>query len=218
MAQCPECQTEQSADFGMTTCNQCNAVFMVGMDGEVAGAEAETDEGEALLAEASFEEEAADEVVESFEGMGEPSFEQSPETVEEPMETLAEEDFESPSEYSENFLDDLSSSDPLEIQHFDQSQTSVMEDGEYIYEVLVTGIDSSALKKDVLLALSEKRFSLVTSELQKEIQRGALTLRHLNPVLAMLIVLRLQSLDVTVEWRQKHFAQDSSEKESEVDV
>jgi hypothetical protein len=93
-----------------------------------------------------------------------------------------------------------------------------MDDGEYVYEVVVSGIDSADLKKDVIMALSDKRFSLVVSELQKEIQKGELIVRNLNPVRAMLIVLRLQSLDVIVEWRQKHFTQEAGRKKSEAQV
>ncbi len=226
MARCPDCQTEQSADFGMTTCTKCSAVFMVGLDGEVASAEPLSPEEDM----ASFEETPVQEMQqESVEAAPEQELQQfnDPTEYEAPVEEeLNEVASEESDDYSENFLEDLSASpqekispeDPLDIQKFDQSLSSQMDDGEYIYDVIITGMDSADLKKDVLFALSEKRFSLIMSGLQKEVQKGELVIRDLNPVRAMLIVLRLQALDVTVEWRQKHFTQGEAPQEGEAEA
>ncbi len=234
MARCPECQTEQNADFGMTTCPQCSAVFMVGIDGEVESVEP-------APIEDHIQNESGATVVEAFEASGNAaSDDEATNHAEEQNEAEAAYSAEtdeadkinvSKTEYSENFLDNLSdnpqvateselesSADPLGIQRFDQSAASQMRDGEYLYEVVITGIDSADLKREVLMALSEKRFSLIISELQKEIQKGELIVRNLNPVRAMLIVLRLQSLDITIEWRQKHFTQGKAVKENEAEV
>ncbi len=242
MARCPECQTEQSADFGMTTCPQCSAVFMIGIDGQVDSAEAPNyDEPEHQpidepIVEPSEEpttlqpcQPQNDDFVETFAAAAEEFIEGNPvndiENEEQggdknDVDTDFNTDFNTADEYSENFLDNLSdnkvtpvsATDPLDIQRFDESAASQMDDGEYVYEVIITGIDSADLKKDIIMALSEKRFSLIVSELQKEIQKGELIVRNLNPVRAMLIVLRLQSLDVIVEWRQKHFTQAAAKK------
>jgi hypothetical protein len=200
MARCPECQTEQNVDFGMATCSQCGAVFMVEIDGAVA----EDLEPAQEMVEEPLEAEPVFEAVEA-----------------EPVEEQAVD-----VEYSEDFLDNMSeqpaestpSSDPLGIQRFDESAASQLGEGEYLYDVIITGIDSADLKKDVLFALSEKRFALSISAAQKEIQAGELTVRDLNPVRAMLIVLRLQALDVTVEWRQRHFTKDEPTEESEAEI
>ncbi len=246
MARCPECQTEQSADFGMTTCAKCSAVFMIGIDGQVDSAEAPSydesiDEAAEELSSAPSDEPTplqpyepqSDDFVETFAAT--PEEEVPEEAVEDggdfdgenDSENDVENDIKTTDEYSENFLDNLSDNkvvappsakDPLDIQRFDESASSQMDDGEYVYEVIITGIDSADLKKDIIMALSEKRFSLIVSELQKEIQKGELVVRNLNPVRAMLIVLRLQSLDVIVEWRQKHFTQDAAAKKSEAQI
>lgn len=232
MARCPECQTEQSADFGMTTCTQCSAVFMVGIDGEVASAEAPSEDEPAYPSDEAFAEPAVEEPtyqpsIESSDEATtlqpyEPPADDAVEEFAEPVEDVAEDEVE----YSENFLDNLSekktttpsAEDPLDIQRFDESAASQMDDGEYVYEVIITGIDSADLKKEIIMALSEKRFSLIVSELQNEIQKGELIVRNLNPVRAMLIVLRLQSLDVIVEWRQKHFTQEAKNKKDEAEI
>jgi hypothetical protein len=184
---------------------------MVGMDGQV-DSEEPSDEPTTLQPY----EPQSDDFVDTFAAAPE---EEAPEEFVEdnPMNDI---------EYSENFLDTLSDNktapvsakDPLDIQRFDESAASQMDDGEYVYEVIITGIDSADLKKDIIMALSEKRFSLIVSELQKEIQKGELIVRNLNPVRAMLIVLRLQSLDVIVEWRQKHFTQSVAAKKSEAEA
>ncbi len=225
MARCPECQTEQSADFGMTTCAKCSAVFMIGIDGQVDSADAPPDEPTTLQPY----EPQSDDFVETFaatleDEAPEEAVVESADDVD--LESADDNDIKTTDEYSENFLDNLSDNkaatpsakDPLDIQRFDESASSQMDDGEYVYEVIITGIDSADLKKDIIMALSEKRFSLIVSELQKEIQKGELVVRNLNPVRAMLIVLRLQSLDVIVEWRQKHFTQDAAAKKSEAEI
>jgi hypothetical protein len=245
MARCPECQTEQSADFGMTTCSKCSAVFMIGIDGQVESAEAASydepvhqldDQSDGQLADQSMDE-ASNEAttLQPYEPQANDFAETFPVTSDDAEVAEANEaEFEGEPaeeaaddvEYSENFLDNLSDSktaepptlDPLDIQRFDESASSQMEDGEYVYEVVVSGIDSADLKKDVIMALSDKRFALVVSELQREIQKGELIVRNLNPVRAMLIVLRLQSLDVIVEWKQKHFTQEAGRKKSEAEI
>jgi hypothetical protein len=188
---------------------------MVGMDGQVDSAEPSDETSDEPTTLQPYEPQI-DDYVETFAVA--PNEEAPEEFVKDnPLNDI---------EYSENFLDTLSDNktapvsakDPLDIQRFDESTASQMDDGEYLYEVIITGIDSADLKKEIIMALSEKRFSLLISELQKEIQKGELIVRNLNPVRAMLIVLRLQSLDVIVEWRQKHFTQSAVAKKGEAEA
>ena len=111
-----------------------------------------------------------------------------------PIETVSE---EVPSE-------DITS-DPLGVQSFEDSGGAELADGEYLYDIILTQVDSADLKREVMMALSDKRFALEAEDLQKQMREGGLTIQNLNPVKAMLIVLRLQQIDVVVEWRQKHF-------------
>jgi hypothetical protein len=208
MVQCPECGKNVEADFGMTTCASCGAVFMVEIDGSVGSQSPEYEQNESQIYENHESEnpdyiENLNESVISDEGLDAPSVE--PEVSPEVEQNAAEEEGEYNEDFFEPTLDDKN--DPLEVQRFDQASASELSDGEFLYDVTVKGLDSVDLKKDVLAALADKRFSLVKEEMRKNIRQGELLLSDLNPVRAMLVVLKLQEFDVEVEWRQKHFTQ-----------
>ncbi len=211
MVQCPDCNKEQEANFGMVTCSSCGAVFMVEFDGTVNQPEnVEYEEGAAPVEESHTEE---------------PLF-----------ADINEEAVVAESTYDENFLEPLSeegeaeaepsesparetrpSNDPLGIQKFDSSGGSNLADGEYLYDILISGIDSGEIKKDLLQALSDKRFALKMEDLRAKIRDGQLAILSLNPVRAMLIVLRIQEMDVQIEWRQRHHTQSSADRAPEVE-
>ncbi|MBY0383800.1 zinc ribbon domain-containing protein [bacterium] len=184
MAQCPECHKEQNADFGMVTCAHCGAVFMVELDGEVNASE--QIDAEVVSDEAESLPEAAE------EPFGDPPEESLPEAFTEEEPLAAEQEV-------------VSAEDPLGVQSFEDSGGANLADGEYLYDIILTHVDSADLKREVMMALSDKRFALEAEDLQKQMREGGLTIQNLNPVKAMLIVLRLQQIDVVVEWRQKHF-------------
>jgi hypothetical protein len=222
MVRCPDCQKEVDVDFGMTTCSSCGAVFMVEIDGSVQES-LPTEEDEPVS-------EAPDAIVEDEAPPAESAFFDSEEPRSLAQETQLMENA-SP-EYSEDFLDQLSETpksnvaesalndqnDPLDIQRFDQVTASELSDGEYLYDVTIVGIDSADLKKEVILALSDKRFDLPVENLRKQVHQGVLKIPNLNPVRAMLIVLKTQELDVVVDWKQKHFTQTTSAPKSEVEI
>lgn len=182
MAQCPECHKEQNADFGMVTCAHCGAVFMVELDGGVNSSEQGPED--------VMSEEPVIEAGDVDESMS-------------PLEDFSTQETEEPPPSQEEAS--ISAEDPLGVQSFEDSGGASLADGEYLYDIILTQVDSADLKRDVMMALSDKRFALEADDLQKQMREGGLTIQNLNPVKAMLIVLRLQQMDVVVEWRQKHF-------------
>jgi len=123
------------------------------------------------------------------------------------------------SAYSEDFLDSLNSSepvdpevteanDPLGITRFDGTDSSQMVDGPYYYDVIVSGIDTASLKQQVVDALTDRRLNWSQDDIKKNIKMGQLQLLNLNPVRAVLVVLKLQPLDVDVEWDQKLYTKE----------
>lgn len=216
MVQCPECNQQQDADFGMVTCSSCGAVFMVELDGSVNQPEAATSD-EVFSAE-------SDDVLPEDSPSSESETESSAEVVE--------------STYDENFLDPLSQEatseeapgtvgpaaerlppeDPLGLQKFEKSGGANLADGEYLYDILIRGIDSGEIKKELLLALTDKRFSLEMESVRSKVRNGELLIEGLNPVRAMLIVLKIQEMDVQIEWRQKHFTQEEADRSPEVET
>lgn len=189
-----------------------------------------TSAGEEALEENQVDFEGSFDAEDNLSANEEPSARQDPHQ-EESVENESAEN-ESDSEYSENFLDQLSSTpssadnveplndlkDPLGIQHFDKLTDSELSDGEYLYDVTIVGIDSADLKKEVFLALSDKRFALPVENLRKQVHQGVLKIPNLNPVCAMLIVLKTQELDVVVDWKQKHFTQATSPTKTEAEI
>jgi hypothetical protein len=116
--------------------------------------------------------------------------------------------------YSEDFLQDLDGgstppppdpNDPLGVSQFDGAEASTMADGPFYYDVRISGIDTASLKEQVMDALSDKRLGWSPDEIKKKIRMGQLLLEDLNPVRAVLVVTKLQTLDVDVEWDQKPF-------------
>lgn len=120
---------------------------------------------------------------------------------------------EEPTGYSEDFLNTLDGSepvkddskDPLGVTAFDGNEASQMADGPFYYDVIISGIDTAHLKQQVIDALSDKRLNWSADEIKKKIKMGQLNLANLNPVKAVLTVLKIQPLDVDVEWSQRPF-------------
>ena len=258
MVKCPACGTSIDADFGMTSCPQCAAVFMVEMDGSIQELQPEegefgegeqpestfisppTDDPEPLNedmsfgdadlsapaleteeAEAAFYEENPEAQIEDSTDMIVGEGEESP-----AEEILAEGSEETPAEYSENFMDDMNTTpeqgaekgeDPLGVTAFDQSAASLLSDGLYYYDLKVSGLDSSQLRQEVIDALSDPRFDWLPEDLKKHISSGELTLTNLNPIKTVLAVIKLQALDVEVEWTQKLYTDESIQKDPEAE-
>ena len=101
-------------------------------------------------------------------------------------------------------------SDPLGVSQFDVAEASQMADGLYYYDLRISGIDTAILKQEVLDILSDKRLGWNAEDLRKKIKMGQLVIENLNPVRAVLAVLKLQSLDVDVEWDQRPFTDNDT--------
>lgn len=123
-----------------------------------------------------------------------------------------------PEEYNEDFLSNMNSSsepeaetiipeddakDPLGVQRFDRAEASQLVDGPYYYDLFINGLDTSEIKDEVLQALTDKRFQWTAEEIKRKLRNGRLIFKDLNPVKAVLIVIKLQHIDVEIEWIQK---------------
>lgn len=221
------------ADFGMTTCPHCEAVFMVEIDGSVNDPVVEEQSAEELVfADNSLDtaNDSADEVnVEAGAGEIEPEFQQNDSTDDSYSDSPSFDEVSSDDgggvderfsldESNEESSDEAEVSgdplkDPLDLQRFDESGGSEISDGELLYDIILQGLDSAELKKDIFAALMDKRFALSAEEMRRGLKSGILTLSSVNPVRAMLIVLKMQEFDVTIEWRQRHFTQPSKKVE-----
>lgn len=274
MVKCPACGTSINSDFGMTSCPQCSAVFMVEMDGTIhlPSDEAPIEEGpfEESPGEVSYSTPALD-----SEEAEAAYFEENPEEqidtntnqiVEQPLEESLEEgtvmytpdpdspldahnevsgivdasemtfdgasegssEEEPPQEdggnYSEDFMDSMNAEpkpidpkDPLGVTAFDQAESSQLSEGLYYYDVRISGLDSAELRESVIDALSDPRFDWLPEDIKRSITGGQLILRSLNPIKTVLAVIKMQSLDVEVEWNQKLYTDESVNSGSEAE-
>lgn len=120
-------------------------------------------------------------------------------------------------EYNDNFLsgmdNDLSVEDPdatvvdvkdpLGVQRFDQGRASQLVDGPYYYDVTIDGLDTAEIKDEVMAALQDPRFQWTAEDIKKNFRQGKLIFKNLNPIKAVLMVIKLQHVDVDISWVQK---------------
>lgn len=120
-------------------------------------------------------------------------------------------------EYNDNFLsgmdNDLSVEDPdatvvdvkdpLGVQRFDQGRASQLVDGPYYYDVTIDGLDTAEIKDEVMAALKDPRFQWTAEDIKKNFRQGKLVFKNLNPIKAVLMVIKLQHVDVDISWVQK---------------
>lgn len=122
-------------------------------------------------------------------------------------------------EYDENFLSNSFSgdladpdepgvieddkNDPVGIQKFDGNPASQLVDGPYYYDVTIIGLDTAQIKDEVMRALSDKRFQWTYEDIKRRLRNGRLVFKDLNPVKAVLLVIKIQHIDVEIQWVQK---------------
>ncbi len=116
-------------------------------------------------------------------------------------------------EYNEGFINDSfeedaalpedDPKDPIGVQRFDAHQASQLTDGPYYYDLTISGLDTAQIKDDVLKALTDKRFQWTPDDVRRRLRNGKLLFKNLNPVKAVLVVIKLQHIDVDVQWVQK---------------
>jgi hypothetical protein len=90
-----------------------------------------------------------------------------------------------------------------EIVDFANDISSSAPDGFLHYDVTVSGIDSKEIRKDVLSALTDRKFGWNSEDLVKRMKNGTLFFPDLSPIKASQIVKKLRYIDVQVSWTQK---------------
>ncbi|MCB9072551.1 MAG: hypothetical protein H6623_02940 [Bdellovibrionaceae bacterium] len=150
-------------------------------------------------------------------GVGDQNQQQSTEDF---HETAAADQEPQDLEYSEDFLNALDGSgedhqeatetesnpqDPLGVSQFDKTSASQLAEGPYYYDLIISGLDTADIKREVLKALDDKRFVWTLEDLKGKFHGGQLVLRNLNPVKAVLLMIKIQHIDVDIRWEQKPF-------------
>ncbi len=107
-----------------------------------------------------------------------------------PLDEVSLQNMQEPVAESTNFED---------VQNFANSDTS---QGGLSYSLLIEGIDSGKIHKDLRDALTDNRLGIDLDEVLKQIQGGALRITGLNPVKASVIINRVKYLPLRLSWRQ----------------
>lgn len=192
MAICPICQSEieiAPSHYGsLYSCPRCNGVFFVDWSGqpEVEGFQAppseEASPGEGSLPEAPFSSSSEEDLPPPMD-FALPPLSMDPSQGLDPLE---------PSSIAD-------SADLSDIVDFGNAEASL---SALNYTLVLKGIDSAALRKQIEEVLSDAKFGWNAAQLMSQMKDGVLTIRSLNPVKASILIQRVKYLPVHVSWRQ----------------
>lgn len=174
----------------------------------------------------------ADEIPEGSEFLSPESYQSvdtnSEYTPVEPAESIADDSHESPtddfasSEPGEAFTNtaeeapyDFSStldsnSEPNQDSNVDTSDFSDVADfansdtvaGPLSYTVIIEGLESSHLVKELREAMADSKFNWDTNAILENLHQGRLEIRNLSPTKAFVLLSRIKYLPVRISWRQ----------------
>lgn len=186
--QCPQCSTLIEEDFGVVTCSHCQNVFSVGIDGEVV------QEFKAEVSDFGGEFQAGN----SFVSV------EAPVESEQPVTDLAYPELQNQTveEFQEDFIRPIQETNELPVSNqLNISDSNVIHP--IGYDLLISEIDTAEIHGQVIQALNDSRFPWTAQEMAKEIKGGMLRIGSINPVVASVVVSRLQEVSVKISWEQK---------------
>ena len=219
MNACPYCDHSIQVDFGITTCDACGVALFIDMEGNIKANEDSPESGEELEGSKEYQEEDKEEYQEEHplesqdaqgdqEDQGDQDSQQELSDAEDLSGTEESSDAEDlsgteESSDAEESNDNESSSnyeDFSDVKEFGNSSQSQAGEGACVYSVTVKGIDTKDLSSSVFDALTDSRLGLDISP--ESVKEGVLYLKGLNPVQASVIVNRLKSIAVEINWVQ----------------
>ena len=97
--------------------------------------------------------------------------------------------------------------DPLGINSFANSDVSQGKDGNLVFHITISGIDSKEIRESLREAMEDSRFGWNTSSLLARINKGHLRLERISAVKATILVNRIKRLPVEIRWEQNAITQ-----------
>lgn len=228
MPSCPFCQTELPDDFGLIDCSGCDASLFIEMDGSVRSNESEPEEPASEEPAAVVEPAGEDYNFELSEDSqesppepppeldpGEEEFPSEPVSFDEPVaseEESMEETMDEPMEENAEFAEPDSPlevpppvTDSFESEDISNLATAIDQRGTLDglrYNLEISGIDTSDLRREVFEALLDKKLGWDTEEVVNSIEAGVLELKSVTAVKAQVVVQRLKVLPLKIRWEQ----------------
>ena len=129
-------------------------------------------------------------------------------------ESSLDEDEESPEQFP---MAAQADSAPVDVTEFANSEESSLEEGELMYDIFISRIDSKDLRDEVKFVLMDEKLKLNHGEYIKKIKGGKLTVPDLNPIKAKRVVEQLQYSDLDIKWKQKRVIIETVEPEEDFD-
>ena len=218
MNNCLECGKEIPSE--VTQCPHCHAM----LDSHQGTSEHQEDPPSLDSMSSSYQDDFSTSEKGSFEGEGldeqlgddilsQPGF--SEEHSEQQDKNLLDEESvetgdENESSYSESFEEDddmVSSSEEhasglSDLKDFANSEESSAREGEFFYDVTVSEIDSEELRLAFQEAITDSKFRLDVSAIMSSIKEGIVTIRHINPVKASVLIQRIKIYSFKINWKQ----------------
>jgi len=220
VAQCPNCGNQLNDDFGLVECARCGAALFLEFDGTVqrrdgvAGrtppppSSSSPSEGEKISFEAS-----------EFLGNPETDLLINPDPSEAAMTGAPDEPLEFENVSGPHITNSesipLHAAPPMvlpdppvagrgfgDLSEFANSNLSTGRDGAYLYDLYISGIDSSDVRNAVNEILRDQLFLWDAEQLLRTITNGEMKLTQVTSVKASVLVQRLGELAVRVRWVQ----------------
>ncbi len=175
---CPLCQAEINSDaFGLITCPSCGGQIVVGMDDEIANADASHDEIQPQIESQTEASEAA--------------------SAPEPIDNETVSPTEIKSVEPTNNAGDLA-----DIAEYGNSPESQAREGLLRFNICLTNIDTSDVRKSVREVLEDPRFLFDVEAILHSIRDGEVKISDVTPVKAAVLIQRLRGLPVGITWEQ----------------
>lgn len=208
MPACPFCQTELADDFGLIDCPGCDAALFIEMDGSVR-AHSQQEEEPNPVSESSVDFDIGE------QALSESEEEVAPEEMSSAEEFSEYEEEENLSSMDPSFMEDgepdevLQVSpqveDPLDHEELSGLATAMDQQGAIEglrYDLKISGIDSSDLRKEVHEALMDQKLGWPIEDIMKRMDRGTLELKGISAVKTHVLVQRLKVLPLQISWGQ----------------
>jgi hypothetical protein len=72
--------------------------------------------------------------------------------------------------------------------------------GALVYDLKIQGVDTLEIREEVSLCLTDSRLQLDVTSLMKQIEKGVLQIKQINPVKASVILTRMRHLPLKISW------------------
>ncbi len=208
--QCPVCQSDVQAGFGMVVCPQCRTPLFFDFDGnlQMATEESEVLEKSENLDNNFITDDDSNKINETILDSSSKDIPSDFSVKNYTLDSLAEIDnSETESDHEVNlpeYTNQSLTNSSIEFNNNSKNSQNLKEQSSsqdsFIYKIFIKGIDGNRLRSEIYEELKDPRWGWVALELMNQIQAGELVLKKVNGVKASLLINRLKALPIEITW------------------